>query len=201
MDNKNHINLLVKAISICLAFLLLTGFYYHLDKHLTGPVFIILTLCIPFLFLFIIVYTFKGVLEIFRHKQNHSFTRLMPTILYSLTLSYLFFSPYQFSSEQLESPVILRACYEGTQNQATIKFRKDKTFELNWTGIFFSNSWYTGNYTQNSDTLLLNYKTEKPIRFGHLIVIKNGELQTIKTTSDSLENIAPFYLGYCKHLN
>ncbi|MFC6225335.1 hypothetical protein ACFP2F_18955 [Hymenobacter artigasi] len=201
MDSKKPANRLIKAIFICLAFLLLTGFYYHLDKYLTGLIFIILTLCIPILFLFIVVYAFKELFDIIRNKQKRNTINALPSVLYFLTSSYLLFSPYQFSSENLESPVTIRACYEGTQNQATIKFRQDKSFELNWTGIFFSNSWYTGNYIQNGDTLILNYRNEKPVRFGHLIIIKNGELQTIKTTSDSLENIVPFYLGYCKHLN
>ena len=201
MDSKDPANRLTKAIFICLAFLLLIGFYYHLDKYTTGPIFIILTLCIPILFLLIAIYILKESVSLLRHKQRLSVTSFAPITFYLLTLAYLFFSPYQFSSEQLESPVVVRACFEGTQNQATIKLRKNRTFELHWTGIFFANTWYNGSYTQKGDTLILSYKNEKPIRFGHLIIVKNGELQTVKTATDSLKNVVPFYLGYCKHLN
>ncbi|NVO31178.1 hypothetical protein [Hymenobacter lapidiphilus] len=201
MDSKEDINRLTKAVFICLAFLLLTGFYYHLDKYVSGFIFITIPLTIVILFLSIVIYTIKYSLNLFQRIDRFKLINIIPAILYYLTLIYLFFSPYQFSSERLESQVMLRGCYEGTQNQATIKFRRNKTFELHWTGIFFSSSWYTGNYTQRGDTLILDYKSEKPIRFGHLVAIQNGELRTVETASDSLKNIVPFYLGYCKHLN
>ena len=201
MNSKEPVNRLIRAIFICLAFLLLTGFYFHLDKYTAGPIFIILTLCVPILFLLIVIYSLKESVSLLQHRQIFRIINFTPITFYLLTLAYLFFSPHQFSSEQLESPVVMRACFEGTQNQATLKFRENRTFELHWTGIFFANTWYSGNYIQKGDTLVLNYGNEKPIRFGHLIIIKDGELQTVKTATDSLQNVVHFYLGYCKHLN
>jgi len=118
---------------------------------------------------------------------------------------YTLFSPYQLNSENLEnkSEVVLRACYEGTQNQATLKFRENQTFELHWTGVFFSSNWHYGTYKQNADTIFLYYSTRKPSGgIGDTIIIKDDLLVTInKHKVDSSRNFVPFYLGYCKGLN
>ncbi|PSR54741.1 hypothetical protein AHMF7605_15120 [Adhaeribacter arboris] len=121
---------------ICVTYLLLTIFYHHIDKHLTGPVFIILTLLIPTTFVAIVVYTISGIIKVFNNRQNLTLRLCLPTVILLVTLTYTIFSPYRLDSEILESKVAIRACYEGTQNQAYIKFRKDKSFELNWTGVF-----------------------------------------------------------------
>lgn len=115
---------------------------------------------------------------------------------------YTFFSPYKFDSEKLESETILRACFEGTQNQAVIRFRKNKTFEINWTGAFFADSWYFGTYKQNADTFYLHYSTKKPYRFGDTILNNKEALITLnKAKIDSEQYFVSFYIGYCKGLN
>jgi hypothetical protein len=199
---RARLNMLqAKPVAICVAYLLLTTFHYHIDKHTKGAVYLLLTVAIPILFLAIIWHFCQVLVSLVKTRQEKTPLYLPSTIACAAVLGYTFFSPYQASSEQLESEVVLRACYEGTQNQATIKFRQDKTFELNWTGVFFSNNWYTGTYTQQGDTLTLNYQREKPLRFGHLIIKKGRDLITIRTPQDSLQNVVPFYLGFCKHLN
>ena len=119
-----------------------------------------------------------------------------------MTLAYTIFSPYRLNSECLESKIVLRACFEGTQNQATLKFREDKTFEINWTGAFFADSWYIGTYKQTSDTFYLYYTTEKPYRFGDTVLNNGQSLITLnKNKIDSSQYFVAFYLGYCKGLN
>lgn len=202
MANKKIEKRVIIITAVCVAYLLLTIFYYHIDKYTTGPVFIILTLLIPTTFIAIIIYFIKGLVQIYRNRKSLSLKNISLTLTCLMTLAYTIFSPYRLNSESLESKIILRACFEGTQNQATLKFRKNKTFEINWTGTFFADSWYIGTYTQKADTFYLHYTSEKPYRFGDTIVTNGVELITLnKFKIDSSQYFVPFYLGYCKGLN
>lgn len=190
------------VMTVCVVYLLLTISYHHIDKYFTGFVFIALTLLIPITFIMLVVYAFKGLIQIYRGRKYLTFKFCLPTLIALTTLAYTLFSPWRLDSEKLESKVLLRACFEGTQNQAYIKLRKDKSFELNWTGVFGYSEWFIGTYTQKADTFYLHYETEKPFRFGDT-VLNNGEsLMTInKLKKDSTQYFVPFYLGYCKGLN
>ncbi|PWV56390.1 hypothetical protein [Chitinophaga sp. S165] len=185
---------------ICFITLLLIIFYYHIDKHLKGAIFVSLTTLIPIGITIILIYFLKGLCAMIMDRSRISLTSIIPTLLCLLSLYYTFFSPYRLSSEVIESNVVIRACYEGTQNQATLKFRKDKSFELHWTGVFFSDMWYTGTWEQNGTVLYLKYETEKSSRLGDTLVIKDGYLHKISQLS--MEKTRPmFYLGYCRHEN
>ena len=185
---------------LCLITLLLIIFYYHIDKHLNGAVFIFLTLLIPIGIIVILAFFIEGVVARITNRSGRSLKSTIPTLLYLASLCYIFFSPYRLSSESFESKVVIRACYEGTQNQATLKFRSDKSFELHWTGVFFSNMWYLGTWKQHGNILYLKYDTEKSQRLGDTLMIKDGYLHKIDRLSDE-NNIPMFYLGYCRHEN
>ncbi len=201
IDIKIKKRIIIRA-AICLAYLLLTIFYHHIDKYLSGVIFLVLTLLIPTTFITIIVYLIIGLIQIINNIKNLTFKFCIPTIICFLTLLYTIFSPYRLDSEILESEVEIRACYEGTQNQAYIKFRKDKTFELNWTGVFGYDKWWTGKWNKKGDTLLLNYDNEKVKQLGDTVLIDNGYLKPVGTSVDTIEFKRPmFYLGYCKHEN
>lgn len=200
MNNKNK--QIVIVTTVCVIYLSLTIFYHHIDKYLTGVVFIALTLLIPIAFIMMVVYAVKGLSQIIRNRKNLTFKFCIPTIIALTSLTYTIFSPWRLDSEILESKVMLRACYEGTQNQAYIKLRQDKSFELNWTGVFGYDEWFVGTYTQKGDTFYLHYKTEKPYRFGDTILNNGESLITMnKFKKDSSQYFVPFYLGYCKGLN
>jgi len=188
--------------TICVVYLFLTIFYYHINKHLTGIVFITLTTLIPVAFVMMAVYAIKGLAEIYRNRKYLTFKFCVPAFIAITTLTYTIFSPWRLDSEKLGSKVLLNACFEGTQNQAYIKLREDKSFELNWTGVFLYNEWFTGTYIQKTDTFYLHYETEKPFRFGDTIVNNGESLITInKFRKDSMQYFVPFYLGDCKGLN
>jgi hypothetical protein len=164
----------IRAASVCVVYLFLTIFYYHIDKYLTGVSFISLLLLIPIAFLGMIDYFIKGLAQIYSCRRNLSFRFFFPAIFTAATLTYTIFCPYRIDSENLQSKVRLKAFYKGTQNDASLKFREDKSFELHWTGVFGYDAWYFGTYSQNADTFYLNYTTQKPIRFGDTIV-NDGE--------------------------
>jgi hypothetical protein len=201
--NENNRNRQIPVVTaICILYLSLTIFYHHIDKYLTGGVFIALTILVPITFILMVVYTIKGFRQIIRNRNNLSFRFCLPTIIALATLAYTIFSPWRLDSENLESKVLVRACYEGTQNQAYIKLRQDKSFELNWTGVFGYNEWFLGTYSQKNDTFYLHYTTGKPYRFGDTILNNGESLITMDTfKKDSSQYFVPFYLGYCKGLN
>lgn len=150
------------------------------------------------------VYAIKGLIDIARNRQNLTLSFCMPTIVVLTTLIYIFFSPWQFDSESLESKVEIRACYEGTQNQSYIKFREDKTFEINSTGVFFANNWYTGQWIKSGDTLFLKFDNEKPGLLSDTLIIHSDHLIPIDkiALADSTKDYRRhYYIGYCKGLN
>lgn len=199
MNNTRTITRTNLASLACLVFLLVTAFYHHIDKHLTGVIFIILTVLIPTTFVAILVFAIKGIIETIRKRKL-----TLPTIISIATLIYVFFSPWQFSSESLESNVEMRACYEGTQNQSYIKFREDNSFEINSTGVFFANDWYTGQWTKSGDTIFMKFDNEKPRLASDTMVIHeeylipSSKIALIDSTKDYRRF---YYLGYCKGLN
>jgi len=200
--NNNYQKRILITSIICCIYLLLTIFYYHIDKYTGGVIFLILTLLIPITFIAMIVYCIKGLIDIFRNRKNLTIWTFISFTICAVILIYTLLSPYRLTSEKLESKVIIRACFEGTQNQATLKFREDQTFELHWTGVFFYSEWFYGTYKQRTDSLFLHYSTAKPRCFGDSIIIKDDLLITINQYKlDSSQYFAPFYLGYCKGLN
>jgi hypothetical protein len=185
----------------CLSFLLITFFYHHIDKHLTGIVFIILTLLVPITFISIFVLWIKGLIQIIKNRKQFTLIFCLPTIITTATILFMFLGKYD-TSEQFESEVEFRACYEGTQNQAYIKFRKDKTFELNWTGVFFSNTWWTGRWNKKGNILTLKYDDETLDVLGDSLLIENGNLNPLKPLADTSRHSRPlFYLGFCRGEN
>lgn len=203
MNNKSIAQTLIVS-TVCIAFIVLTAFYHHIDKYLTGAFFIILTVLIPTTFIAMFVYAIKGLIGIFRNRKNLTLIYCLPTIITLTALIYVFFSPWQFDSENLESKVEIRACYEGTQNQSYIKFREDKTFEINSTGVFFANFWYTGQWTKSGDTLYMSFDNEKPRLLSDTLIIHNDYLipiDKVALADSSKDYRRHYYLGYCKGLN
>ena len=203
MNNKSITQTLIVS-TVCIAFIVLTAFYHHIDKYLTGAIFIILTVLIPTTFIAMFVYAIKGLIGIVRNRKNLKLVYSLPTIITLTALIYIFFSPWQFDSENLESKVEIRACYEGTQNQSYIKFREDKTFEINSTGVFFANSWYTGQWTKSEDTIFMKFDDGNPGFISDTLVIHNDYFIPADriALADSLKDYRRYYyLGYCKGLN
>jgi hypothetical protein len=198
---KTNRSLILTTI-FCGVYLLLTIFYPHIDKYLTGVLFIVLAFLIPIAFITIVVYEIKGVIKIISNRKNLTLKFCLPTIICSLTLLYTIFSPYRLDSEHLESKVEFRACYEGTQNQAYILFRKDKTFELHWTGVFGYNEWWTGKWDKKGNVLTLKYDNKKAEQLGAKILIANNYLNPIGNSVDKVKYPRPmFYIGYCRNEN
>jgi len=168
-------------------------------------------LWIPFIFLFIVagliwllVRLISQIIGFIKNKRAFKRDHLLSTILIMGVLCFTFCNTFSFDLEdEIYGKVIFRACYEGTQNQATFKLREGNKFEIHWTGVFFYDHYFTGRYRKSGDTLILDYHTDRPIRFGDRILMdqQNEVLATIRRKDDSLKYVVPFYYGYCKGLN
>ena len=98
--------------------------------------------------------------------------------------------------------VTFRACYEGTQNQATFKLRGKDTFEIRHTGVFFYDKFYRGKYVLDHDTLRLSFNGDIHEYFGELVLLDSSDNYVKPIKGDSAINSRRnFYFGYCKGLN
>lgn len=204
MSNDKTIRRIIIVTVVCIVYIVVTSLYYHIDKYLTGAVFIFLTLLFPITFIAMFVYTISGLRQIVLNRQNLTFMFCLPTIIALTTIVYSVFSPWQLNSEVWESKVALRACYEGTQNQSYIKFREDKSFEVHSTGVFFADFWDLGYWDKRDDTIFMWFSKNKPKLLSDTIIIHKEYLIPVTEVhlADSLKKYMKYYyLGYCKGLN
>jgi hypothetical protein len=160
-------------------------------------------LAIAILFFWLIVKIIIEVFRLIKQRKNLTFRLFIPILIMTLLFLDGMFNPLKVDLNRIYGNVVFRACFEGTQNQATFKLLDNNRFEIHWTGVFFYDEYFVGTYEKHGDTLHLDYRWKKPIRFGERILMNNGKeiLQTIRSENDSLRNVVPFYYGYCKGLN
>ena len=139
-----------------------------------------------------------------KSRRSFKWTHLLPTVLITGVLCFIFFNTFSFDiDEKVYGKVIFRACYEGTQNQATFKLREKNRFEIHATGVFFYDEYFTGQYIQSGDTLNLNYDGQVHGAVGEKVFMNNRDsvIEVIKQNVDSTRRPLTFYYGYCKGLN
>lgn len=143
------------------------------------------------------------IVKIIKNRKTLTLISFIPIGVLLIGLLEGIYNPLRLNLENVYGDVTFRACFEGTQNQATFKLREPDKFEIHWTGAFFYDEFFKGKYSKVGDTLFLDYDGNRPKRFGDTILMdsKNDLLQTIRTEDDSLDHLVPFYYGYCKGLN
>ncbi len=184
------------AILITVLYVLLTTCFRYIDKFLGGNA--VLPLIVFVVFTVLLISFVRSIITIIKNRRRLSFATFLPLIIYimvPLVGSFVDLGRY-------ESKVVLRGCYEGTQNQAYVLFRENNTFELNWTGVFFYSKWYTGTWKRNGDIIYLNYNNNKMVEsFGKKVAIVNGYFKPQPAPVDSIMQTPIFYVGYCKGEN
>jgi hypothetical protein len=138
------------------------------------------------------------ILRLIRNRKDFMAKSLIPIAIMTLVILDGFYNPLKIDLDRIYGKVVFRACYEGTQNQATFKLRDSGKFDIHWTGVFFADNFYTGNYRQSRDTIFMNFNTEIPRLLDDTLITKNGYLWRLQ--SDTLVSTF-FYLGNCKGLN
>lgn len=160
-------------------------------------------LAIVVLFFWLIVKIIKEIVRLIKQRKNLTFRLFIPILIMTLMLLDGMFNPLKIDLNRIYGNVVFRACFEGTQNQATFKLLENNKFEIHWTGVFFYDEYFVGTYEKRGDTLYLDYRGKKPVRFGERILMNNEKeiLETLRNDDDSLRNVVPFYYGFCKGLN
>lgn len=168
-------------------------------------------LWIPLIFLLILsgfiwltVKLIKEIILLVKNRRTFKWNQLLPTILITGILSFTFFNTFSFDVDEIVyGKVVFRACYEGTQNQATFKLREGNKFEIHATGVFFYDEYFTGQYTQHGDTLDLKYDGVVHGAVGERVFMNNQDsvIEVIKLNVDSARRPLTFYYGHCKGLN
>lgn len=188
------------AFFFSIVFIALTNTTYYWQK-LAGLVFPIVGSIIAMLFISISIKIIIALVGIFKQRKNLSIKLFIPLMIYVTAIVEGVFNPFNINAEKFQSKVLIRACYEGTMNTTTIKFRENKTFEFQAIGWFAISDFWQGTWKSEGDTLYLSFDGLKPSRIGNTLVVKNDSLITIRKDGDGLENVIEFSLGYCKGLN
>jgi hypothetical protein len=192
-------NRIIKPITLSATLALLISGYHYIDKYLSGIIFIALIILILVLTILIIINIIKEIIKLFRNSHNLSFKLFVPILIYLIIPSLA----CSIDLGKLESNVVLCGWHKGTQNQAYILFRRDNTFEINWTGVFFYDEWFTGHWKRNGDTILLHYNNDKMVKqLGNKVVIQNGYFKPINNGLDSSKyRYTMFHVGNCNEEN
>jgi len=186
------------TILISILFLALIRLYPIWERYPGGLWNVLFYLIIATLFVFLIVKIVIEIVRIIRDRNNLNLKLFIPILIMIVSLTDGLFNPLKINLNSIYGQEVFRACYEGTQNQATLILRDDDKFDLHWTGVFFYDEFFVGKYSMNGDTIILEYKKNKPDRlYGKLIVIDEN---LFKIENDTLID-THFYTGYCKGLN
>lgn len=153
---------------------------------------------IAILFFWLIVKIIIEITRLIRQRNSLTFKLFVPILIMTVLLLDGMFNPLKIDLDKVYGHVDFRACYEGTQNQATFKLRESGKFDIHWTGVFFYDEFFTGDYVKNGDTILLDFKTEIPRNLSDTLVLDGDYIYSLK--SDTLISTY-FYLGYCKGLS
>jgi len=165
---------ILTACLLCGTFLLGTFFNHHIDLYLRDVNYLIISAVAMVLFIWIVIYFIKSIRKSIKKRKQRRLKPHLPTLIYALTLILCYILP---SSEMLESPTVIEAGQrEAPEHQASLKLRRDNSFELHFWAVFGYNHWYTGTYTKQGDTIMLNYKDDATKQIGSKLVKKNGML-------------------------
>ncbi len=186
------------SLIISILFVVLIHFEPIWERYPGGFWNILFYLSMTILFFWILIRIIKEIVSLIRKRKNLSYKEFMPIMIMTLFLLEGIFNPLKIDLDKQYGKIVFKACYEGTQNQANLYFRDSGRFEIHWTGVFFYDEFFTGNYTKNNDTILMNFDDEIPRLLGDTLIIKDENIFLLK--SDSLIT-THFYLGYCKGLN
>ena len=191
----------ILAISLLLVFFILTFFYPVWVRTPGGFWLILFNLAILISACWIILRIIVEIIQLIKNRKNLTFKELIP-LLILLGGSYILLTIPGNLEDELYGKVKFRACYEGTQNQATFKLRGKDRFEIHYTGAFFADSFVGGKYQCHGDTLFLTYDHKVDQRFGDKVLMDDSSEYLVPIRGDSLIiSRLNFYYGYCKGLN
>lgn len=164
------------SLIISILFVGLIRFRPFWERNPGGLWNVLFFLTIAVLFFWLIIKIIIEITRLIKQRKNLTFKLFIPILIMTVLLLDGMYNPLKVNLDKLYGQVVFRACYEGTQNQATFKLRESGKFDIHWTGVFFLDNFYTGDYIKNGDTLLLNFNTEIPRNLDDTLIIKGEYL-------------------------
>jgi hypothetical protein len=178
---------LLLFVNLYFFFVKIAGFIFLL----TG---IIELACFLTLLIATLILTYKIIkLSAFRNTSNYLTIGLALLVLIALKVPSL-----RANENTFQSPVKIKACYEGTMNTSYLYLRENGNFENFNIGWFAYVNYSQGTWKQKTDTIFFDYEGTKIKLLGEKVLIKDENLYRIE--ADSLYSTF-YYLGECKGLN
>lgn len=185
------------TISLLVLILLSCGYYWQQISGLAQPIAIFIILGLS---LIIVIKLIISLNTVYKLRSVIGLKFLMPSIIYTLTLFLVFSTPKWLFVDYYLSKTIYHACYEGTMNDATIRFRESGEFEFRDVGFFATTTFIKGKWTKNGDTIFINSKSIIPKFVGNKLLLSESSFINISTDTIG-KHRSVFYRGYCKGLN
>jgi len=132
------------TIIISAVILWLTANLYYFWVKVAGAVFLVTGLIEIACFITVIVATIILAVRVIRLKDWRNLNNYMTLGLTILVLTVLNFGILRANENTFQSPVKMRACYEGTMNTSRLYFRENGTFEdfnIGWFAFFSLSTW------------------------------------------------------------
>ena len=149
------------------------------------------------LFFWLVIKIIIELVRLIKRRKGLKIKLFVPILIMTVFLLDGMYNPFKIDLDKVYGPVVFRACYEGTQNQATFKLRDSGKFDIHWTSIF-SSTFFTGQYVLKGDTIFMDFDTRVPRMLDDTLIIKDEYLY--RSNVDTLTSTF-FYLGDCKGLN
>jgi hypothetical protein len=186
------------TITISVIILWLTANLYYFWLKIAGVIFLITGLVELVCFLIALVLSIILTIRIIMKPDWRNLKNILTIGFAVLVVTAMNIKQLQANENTFQSPVKMRACYEGTMNTSHLYFRENGTFEDYNIGWFALVHYISGTWRQVGDTLYLDFEGEKNNLLDEKIVIKENRL--FKLHSDTLV-ASHYYLGDCKGLN
>jgi len=196
MDRKQvriRLTIIISVIIIWLA----ANLYYFWVK-VAGAIFLITGLVELACFLTALIASIILTVRIIKKSEWRNLKNILTIGFAVLVLTTMNIKQLKANEDTFQSPVKIRACYEGTMNTSHLYFRKNGTFEVFNIGWFAIVNYIPGTWTQEGDTLYLDFKGGENKLLDKKMVIKDNKLY--KVDSDTLVP-SQYYLGNCRGLN
>ena len=198
MKNASAKARLVTAILIAVILLgvLRTECYW---ERLGGVVLLAMNLLIIAAFVVVVVKLVASIVFAIRNRTRHEFRVVLPAIVYLVTIVDAVANPLGIDCQALQSPVVERACYEGTMVSITLRLRANGEFDERSVGFFGMSNFVSGAWRRDNDTLRLVFSGEPVPQAAERYVTKGDTLLGI---TEGGESYPPYFLeGWCRGEN
>ena len=166
---------------ISFVILILTKNLYYQCIKIGGNIFLITGLVEIISASLFAIFTFLIFLNLYLYKEWRTKTNVLIAFLPIALLLSLSIGGIKMNENTFQSPVKMKARYEGTMNTSRLFLRENGTFEDFNIGWFAYVHYYEGTWKQNKDTLFLRFKyNQKPNLLDNVLIIKGDNIYKIQ---------------------